>query len=112
MGNQCSKSGCPGEGLLGGQAGALHSASSDPLLKCLQNTSCNLGGAAGIHTNIEAAMETFIAQTYPRLGEPSNLTVVPDLPEPETGMTTADRVRSIYSSMGSHGGLLEGEPNT
>ena len=109
MGSKCSKRGCPGEGLLGRQAGALRSTSSDPLINCLQDTTYNLGGAAGTHTNIEAAMEAFISQTYPRLGQPAALTVVPDLPGPETGRSTADRVRSIYSTMGCHGGLLEGE---
>ena len=103
--------GCPGEGLLGPQGGALHSTSADPLLRCLHSTTCNLGGAAAVHTKIEDAMKAFIGQNYPTLGDPATLTVVPDLPEPETGMTMADMVRTMYSSMGSKGGLLEGHPD-
>ena len=56
-------------------------------------------------------MKAFIGQNYPTLGDPATLTVVPDLPEPETGMTMADMVRTMYSSMGSKGGLLEGHPD-
>ena len=93
--------GCPGEGLLGPQAGALHSTCADPLLRCLDSTTCNLGGAAAVHTKIEDAMKAFIGQNYPTLGDPATLTVVPDLPQPETGMTMADMVRTKYFAMGS-----------
>ena len=72
--------------LLGPQAGALHSTCDYPLLRCLDSTTCNLGGAADVHTKIEDAKKAFISQNYPPLGDPTTLTVVPDLPEPETGM--------------------------
>ena len=97
--------------MLGPQAGALHSTCADPLLRCLDSTTCNLGGAAAVHTKIEDAMKAFIGQNYPTLGDPATLTVVPDLPEPESGMTIVDMVRTMYSSMGSKEVLLEGHPD-
>jgi 2C-methyl-D-erythritol 2,4-cyclodiphosphate synthase len=110
MGQHCNKNGCPGDGFLGYQPGSLHSPTQDPLFRCLNvnTTTCNLGGAAAVHTKIESAMHAFIDQSYPNLGNKDILTVVPDLPEQETGMTMADMMRNMHSSMGRHGGLLEG----
>jgi hypothetical protein len=41
----------------------------------------------------------------------NEVTLVPDVSEPECGMTLTDMIRNTFSSQGVQGGLLEGYPN-
>ena len=97
---------CPGAGVLGPQAGALHlGTTTDPLERLLGTSTYTLGGAARYVTSLSTAITTFIQRTYPTAGGKGML-VVPVLPSTTDSITWDEVTR--HSIHQRHGGLLIG----
>ena len=63
-------------------------------------------------TEISQATKAFVQREFGTLGDPGMLTVVPDLPLPEAGMTQEDMARNIFSSLAMQGGLVDSDART
>ena len=83
--------GCPGAGKLGFQSGALHTNiwSLDPLERLFAGSTYTFGGVQRYITSMATAIQAFTDREYPDVGG-EGLTIVPDLPSPQDGITWGD----------------------
>ena len=99
--------GCPGAGKLGFQSGALHANTSlDPLERLSAGSTYTFGGVQRYITSMATAIKAFTDREYPDVGG-EGLTIVPDLPSPQDGITWEDV--SKHCVAGRHGGLVKGQ---
>ena len=99
--------GCPGAGKLGFQSGVLHANTSlDPLERLSAGSTYTFGGVQRYITSMATAIKAFTDREYPNVGG-EGLTIVPDLPSPQDGITWEDVSKHCVAER--HGGLVQGQ---
>ena len=99
--------GCPGAGKLGFQSGVLHANTSlDPLERLSSGSTYSFGGVQRYITSMATAIRAFTDREYPNIGG-TGLTIVPDLPSPQDGITWEDVSKHCVAER--HGGLVQGQ---
>ena len=100
---------CPGAGKLGSQPGVLHDANTsvDPLERLSPGSTYTFGGSQRYTTSIGTAIQAFTDREYPDVGG-KGLTIVPDLPRPQDGITWEDVSKHWVGDASRHGVFVQG----